>query len=71
MLGHVVPFSYCRSMANGLPCRLVADCWHTKFDAAGWLREHYTPEQVVQITAPPKPKLMSILDLIEKAKERG
>jgi hypothetical protein len=70
MLGHQVPFSYCRAMADGLPCRLVADCWYTQFDAAGWLREHFTPEQIARITTPPKPKMTSLLDLIEKAKQQ-
>jgi len=67
-LGHAVPFQYCREVNQGLPCRLVADCWYTQFDAAGWLREHFTAEQITQITAPPAPKLTSLVELIEQAK---
>ena len=71
MLGHEVPFHYCRQVADGLPCRLVPDCWHARFDAAAWLREHYTPEQIARITAPPKPKIASLLELIERARNGG
>lgn len=69
MLGHEVPFSYCCQVADGLPCRLVADCWFTQFDVAAWLRENYSPEQIAQITAPPKAKIASLLELIEKARK--
>ena len=68
MLGHPVPFSYCRQVNGGLPCRLIADCWHEQFDVATFLSEHFTPEQLQAALAPPKPKLASILDLIEKAR---
>lgn len=68
MLGHDVPFKYCRQVAEGAPCRRVADCWYTQFDVTAWLTEHYTPEQIDRITAPPPAKLLSILELIERAK---
>jgi hypothetical protein len=71
MLGHEVPFKYCRSVSNDLPCRRVADCWFTQFDVAAWLSAHYTPEQIAQITAPPAPKLTSLLELIEKARKQA
>ena len=70
MLGHDVPFSYCRSLNGGMPCRRVADCWYTQFDVTAWLSEHYTPEQVAKIVAPPPAKIASILDLIEQAKSQ-
>lgn len=67
MLGHDVMFSYCRSVSNGLPCRRVADCWFTQFDVTAWLAEHFTPEQLARIAAPPPPKVATILELIERA----
>lgn len=67
-LGHEVPFKYCRTVSEGLPCRRVADCWYTHFDVTAWLGEHFTDEQIARITAPPPPKITSILDLIERAK---
>jgi hypothetical protein len=71
MLGHDVPFKYCRSVGNGLPCRRVADCWYTRFDVVAWLHEHYSPDQIEQITSPPSPKIASLLDLIEQARSVG
>ncbi|HOA71884.1 MAG TPA: hypothetical protein PL151_15640 [Phycisphaerae bacterium] len=72
MLGHAVPFRYCRAVADGLPCRRVADCWYTQFDVTAWLTEHFTAEQIARITAPPPPKLTSILEIIQKVRaEQG
>jgi hypothetical protein len=68
MLGHAVPFSYCRQVSEGLPCRLLADCWYTQFDAVAWMRERFTSEQIARITAPPRPKIHSLLELIERAR---
>lgn len=69
-LGHEVPFKYCREVSDGEPCRLLPDCWFPQFDAAAWLAEHYTPEQIAKIMAPPQPKIASILELIEKARAK-
>lgn len=68
MLGHPVPFSYCRQLNGELPCRLIADCWHEQFDVAAFLREHFTVEQLQAALAPPKPKMASLIELIEKAR---
>lgn len=69
MLGHPVPFGYCRALPEGRPCRLIVDCWQGHFDVNAFLHEHFTPEQIETIQAPPKPKLTSILELIEQAKK--
>ena len=71
LLGHDVPFSYCRQVAEGLPCRLVLDCWHEAFEVAEFIEEHYTAEQRHEFLAPPKPKVASLVELIEKARRRG
>lgn len=68
MLGHDVPFRYCRALNAGLPCRRVADCWYTQFDVTSWLREHFTAEQLDRITAPPSPKIATLVDLINRAR---
>lgn len=64
-LGHAVPFSYCRQVNGGLPCRLTTDCWHGQFDVMTWLCEHHTPEELAKIFAPPKPKMTTIVELIQ------
>ena len=71
MLGHAVPFSYCRQVADGLPCRLVLDCWHEKFAVAQFIQEHYTAEQIEVFMSPGKAKVASLVDLIEQAKRRN
>jgi hypothetical protein len=68
MLGHSVPFRYCRGVAEGLPCRKILDCWFERFDVAAFVKEHYTAEQIESILAPPKPKMTSLVELVERAK---
>lgn len=68
LLGHPVPFKYCRMVADGLPCRHAPSCWHSKVDVDAFLRLHFTQHQIEKILAPPMPKIASIVDLIEKAK---
>jgi len=68
-LGHAVPFSYCRKMADGIPCRRVLDCWQGYFDATSFIRDHYSSEQIRVILTPPKPRITSILEMIERAKK--
>jgi hypothetical protein len=71
LLGHAVPFSYCRQVNDGLPCRLVLDCWHEKFEVAAFVKEHYTEDQIKGFLAPPKPKMTTLVELIDKAKQSG
>ncbi len=68
MLGHEVPFGYCRAMNDGLPCRRILDCWHERFDVQTFVEAHFSPEQLARAMAPPPPKMLSILELIEKAR---
>jgi hypothetical protein len=71
MLGHPVPFRYCRQLPDGRPCRLIIDCWQGRFDVVSLLQRCYTPEEIEAILTPPKPKLTSIVELIERAKKAG
>jgi len=68
-LGHPVPFGYCRQLPEGRPCGLILDCWHERFAVADFVKQHYTPEQIEAFLAPPKPKLASILEIVERAKK--
>ncbi len=69
-LGHYVPFRYCRSVRNGVPCHRILDCWFERIPAEEYLREHYTEEEIADILKPPVSKLVSLVELIEKAKKR-
>ena len=69
MLGHDVAFRYCRAPAAPLPCRRVLDCWWETFDVESFIRAHFTAEQMAAILAPPKPKMTTLVELIQKAKQ--
>ena len=73
-LGHEVAFGYCRQETRGKPCRLILDCWWERFDVRAFLQAHLSPEVMAEVeragvSAPP-PKVLSLLDMIQQAKER-
>jgi hypothetical protein len=71
MLGHEVQFSYCRTTGGSSPCRKIFDCWWQTFDITKFMEECYTKEQLAEITSPPKPKMLSLFELIEQAKQNS
>jgi len=71
MLGHEVPFSYCREPGKDLPCRKILDCWFETFDVDGFIHTFYTDDQIEQMLAPPADKLLTIVELIQQAKDRA
>jgi hypothetical protein len=68
-LGHYVTFGYCRSVAGGMPCGGIYDCAFEKIPVNEYMGEHYSDEEIAAIIAPPRPKIASIIDLIEQAKK--
>ena len=71
-LGHQILFSYCRSENFGLPCFKTLDCWYDHFLVEEFLRDELTPEEWEKaFTREKKPKAVSLLELIERAKERN
>jgi hypothetical protein len=71
MLGHQVPFEYCRQCNNSLPCRKIIDCWSHEIDVRSYLEKRYTPEEITQILSPPKPKLLQIIEIARKASAKN
>jgi len=70
-LGHQISFSYCRTENQGLPCFKTLDCWYSHFQVEEFLKEELTPDVWEKVfAAPPKPKMLSLLELIEEAKKR-
>ncbi len=69
MLGHVVPFKYCRTVKEGMPCQKVLDCWFEMIPIQKFVDSNYSEEQVKAFLSPPKPKMVTLIDLIEKAKK--
>lgn len=73
-LGGAISFQYCRTCGDeNLPCWKIADCWWETFDVMSWLRESLPEDQIQQILEKkeqPQPKVSTLLDLIEKARNR-
>ena len=72
-LGHEVPFQYCRqgSRVSGsdCPCRKILDCWFEAFDVEEFVRAYYGAEAIEKISAQPKDKLTSIVEMIQQAQK--
>jgi hypothetical protein len=46
------------------------DCWHSHFQVEQHLRTELTPEEWQRtFTRPPKPKMLSLVELIEQARK--
>jgi len=69
MLGHPVAFSYCRTPGSDRPCRKIFDCWWEAFDVEAFIRSCYGEDRIAEITAPPKGKMLSLVELIEQARK--
>jgi len=69
MLGHDISFSYCRQPGRDLPCGRIGDCWWKPFDVESFIRAHYSDDQVREILAAPRPKVLSLVELIQKARQ--
>ena len=51
------------------PCGWIVGCWRERLDINKFLEDHYSDEELARIFAPPKPKVESLLNLIEQAKK--
>lgn len=71
MLGHEITFEYCRAPGAASPCRRILDCWFECFDVVEFMKAHFSREVIRQIEAPPRAKVLSLLELIEQAKRRA
>ena len=70
-LGHMIHFAYCRVENSGLPCFKALDCWFEHFGVEEHLRHELTSEQWERVFyRPPKTKMISLVELIEQAKQR-
>ena len=70
-LGHQITFSYCKRESGGLPCFKTLDCWFEHFLVEEYLRGELRPEEWEKVFhRPPKPKMLSLVELIEEAKKR-
>jgi len=69
-LGGEVPFRYCRTVNEGIPCWRIFFCWEFRMDISKFLSEQYSIEQLQWVFTPPsKTKVETILELIERVKK--
>lgn len=71
MLGHHIPFQYCRTAKDGFPCARILDCHHERLPITQFIETHYSATEQAQIFSPPVPKMTSIMELIQQAKNRS
>ena len=70
-LGHQIHFSYCRRENFGLPCQRTLFCWHPYFRVAEYLQGELSAQEWQETFGKPvKPKVVSLLELIEQAQRR-
>ncbi|MFC1848952.1 hypothetical protein ACFL27_01975 [candidate division CSSED10-310 bacterium] len=68
-LGGEVTFRYCRLEKNRLPCGWIIGCWQDRMDIKRFISENYTTEEQASIFAPPKPKILTLLEIIKQAQQ--
>ena len=71
MLGHVLPFHYCRTMNEGLPCGRILDCWFMRMPIREFIEGNYSEEERQRIFQPPKPKMVSLAEIVAKAQKQA
>ena len=68
-LGDEMKFSYCIREAGNLPCARAVLCWEAAFDVESVLKSILSEEQWTRfISAKPKDKMSSLIEIIEQAK---
>ena len=68
-LGHQINFSYCEIENSGIPCFKTLDCWYNHFDVHKFLEDKLSKEDFQKAFIDKgQPKVLSLLDLIAKAK---
>jgi hypothetical protein len=71
-LGGPVSFGYCRRCGDDHSvCWKILDCWWESFEVVAYLQNSLSAEMLSRLVqAKPKPKVVSLVELIEQAKKR-
>ncbi len=70
-LGHPLAFSYCRVENKDMPCHRILDCWYEHFMIEDFMRAELKPEEWETVFSRPiKPKILSLVEMIEEAKKK-
>jgi len=70
MLGHTLAFRYCRTMQSGLPCHNILNCWFERFDIEAFVSAYYSEEELQEIFQPPKMKIATMAEVIDKVQKK-
>ncbi len=72
MLGHRLPFRYCRTANNDeFPCRKIMDCWYDVFPVLEFLAENYTEDELKQAFQPqPKTRMATLIEIVNKVRDK-
>jgi len=72
-LGSMVGFGYCRTCGEGQsPCFKIFDCWWERFDVITYFKEKLSEQEFMRLAmSRPKPKVSSLLELIEQARRNA
>ncbi len=72
MLGHRLPFRYCRNANNDeLPCRKIVDCWYDVFPVLEFLAGNYSEEELKEaFGAQPKTRMATLIEIINRARDQ-
>jgi hypothetical protein len=68
MLGHPLNFHYCRTTTRAVPCRKLFDCWYERLPVQEFAAEFFDQQTIAAMVQPPPPKILSLLELIERAR---
>ncbi|MBN1594860.1 hypothetical protein JW933_02935 [candidate division FCPU426 bacterium] len=69
LLGQEIPFYYCRTQGEDRLCRHILHCWFERLPVETFLHAHYPPEKLDALWSLPRPKMLSLLEEIEKARQ--
>jgi hypothetical protein len=70
-LGHQISFSYCRREGGNLPCSRAIQCWAALLPVEAFFRANIGEEAYTRcFELPLKPKMISLVELIEQAKRK-
>ena len=70
LLGHDIAFGYCRRPGRDIPCGKIYDCWWETLDITAFMEANYEPEVISEVLRPKPAKVMSLIDIIERARRQ-
>ena len=68
ILGHQIPFSYCRKPGKKLFCKNILNCWTGTIDIEGYIKEFYSEKEISEAFKASDNKIVSLVELINKTR---